>query len=50
MILHTKNDSIHFEDIIQTHLKKSSSFIILGIVIIKKKLYIVCHFFGDQHN
>ena len=37
MTLHTKNNNIHFEDIIHTHLKQSSSFIILGIDIIKKK-------------
>ena len=49
MILHTKNNSIHFEDIIHTHLKQSSSCIILGIDIRKKKLDTV-HCFLDQHN
>ena len=50
MILHTKNNSIHFEDIIHTHLKQSSSCIILGIDIIKKELYTVRDCFRDQHN
>ena len=52
MILHTKNNSIHFEDIIHTHLNQSSSCIILGIDIKKKKkkLDTVRHCFRDQHN
>ena len=41
-----KKNSIHFEDIIHTHLKQSSSCIILGIDIIKKKtLYNMSLFF-----
>ena len=50
MNLHTKNNSIHFEDIIHTHLKQSNSYIILGIGIIKKKNYSVRHCFRDEHN
>ena len=40
MSLHTKNKNIHFEDIVHTHLKQSSSCIFLGIDIIKKKNFI----------
>ena len=43
-----KNNIIHFEDIIHTHLKQSSSCIVLGNGI-KKGLDTV-HYFLDQHN